>query len=61
MILRQKEKYRYAYKFNGDRIARQKIMMPEDEKSRINYRTIGCYMRAKELKNIISILKNRED
>lgn len=22
MILRQKEKYRYAYKFNGDRIAR---------------------------------------
>lgn len=36
-------------------------MMPEDEKSRINYRTIECYMRAKELKNIISILKNRED
>lgn len=61
MILRQKEKYRYAYKFNVDRMARQKIMMPADEKSRINYRTIAHYTRAKELENIISILKNREN
>ena len=60
MILQQKEKYRYAYKFNGDRMARQKIMVPVDEERKINYSTIENYMRAKELKNIISILKNTE-
>lgn len=60
MILQQKEKYRYAYKFNGDRMARQKIMVPVDEERKINYSTIENYMRAKELKNIISILKNME-
>lgn len=61
MILKQKEKYRYAYKFNGDRMARQKIMMPVDEESKINYSNIEKYMRVKELKNIISILKNEEN
>ena len=61
MILQQKEKYRYAYKFNGDRMARQKIIVPVDEESKINYSTIENYMRAKELKNIISILKNKEN
>lgn len=49
MILQQKEKYRYAYKFNGDRMARQKIMMPVDDNSRIDYRAIKNYMKAKEL------------
>lgn len=61
MILQQKEKYRYAYKYNGDRMARQKIMVPVDEERKINYSTIENYMRAKELKNIISILKNKEN
>ena len=49
MILQQKEKYRYTYKFNGDRMARQKIMMPVDEESRINYRAVENYIKAKEL------------
>ena len=58
MILQQKEKYRYAYKFNGDRMARQKIMMPVDEESKINYSTIENYMRAKELEFVVNdILK----
>lgn len=58
MILQQKEKYRYAYKFNGDRMARQKIMMPVDEESRINYRAVENYMRAKELELVVNgILK----
>lgn len=61
MILQQKEKYRYVYKFNGDRMARQKIMMPVDEENKINYSTIEKYMRVKELKSIISILKNEEN
>lgn len=38
MILQQKEKYRYAYKFNGDRMARQKIMMPVDELGDIDFK-----------------------
>ena len=53
MILQQKEKYRYAYKFNGDRMARQKIMMPVDDNSRIDYRAIKNYMKAKELEKFI--------
>ena len=58
MILKQKEKYRYAYKFNGDRMARQKVMMPVDKESRINYSTIENYMRVKELKVVVNeILK----
>ena len=61
MILQQKEKYRYVYKFNGDRMARQKIMMPVDEENKINYSTIEKYMIVKELKSIISILKNEEN
>lgn len=59
MILKQKEKYRYAYKFNGDRMARQKIMMPVDEESRINYRAVENYMKAKELELVVNgILKH---
>ena len=59
MILQQKEKYRYAYKFSGDRMARQKIMMPVDDNSRIDYRAIKNYMKAKELKLVVNgILKN---
>ena len=59
MILQQKEKYRYAYKFNGDRMARQKIMMPVDDNSRIDYRAIKNYMKAKELKLVVNgILKH---
>lgn len=56
MILQQKEKYRYAYKFNGDRMARQKIMMPVDEESKINYSTIENYMRAKELEFVVNYI-----
>ena len=36
-------------------------MIPGDEESKINYSTIEKYMRAKDLKNIISILKNEEN
>ena len=58
MILKQKEKYRYAYKFNGDRMARQKIMMPVDKEGKINYNTIENYMRVKELEVVVNeILK----
>lgn len=39
-------------------MARQKIMMLIDEESRINYRVVENYMRAKELELVVnSILK----
>lgn len=57
MILQQKEKYRYAYKFNGDRMARQKIMLPVEENNVIlDYETIKNYMKAKEIKMIMNVL-----
>ena len=57
MILQQKEKYRYAYKFNGDRMARQKIMMPVDCYAKINFNFMKRYITSKELKRIIDIIK----
>lgn len=58
MILQQKEKYRYAYKFNGDRMARQKIMMPVDENNAINYVMIEKFIRVKEMNIIVNIIEN---
>lgn len=58
MILKQKEKYRYAYKFNGDRMARQKIMMPVDKHVRINFDFMKRYITSKELKHIVELIKN---
>ena len=58
MILEQKEKYRYAYKFNGDRMARQKIMMPVDENNAINYVAIKKFMKAKEMNLIVNFIEN---
>lgn len=57
MILQQKEKYRYAYKFNGDRMARQKIMIPVNVNNKIDYRSVENYMKAKEIITIINALK----
>lgn len=57
MILQQKEKYHYAYKFNGDRMARQKIMMPVDSHAKINFNFMKRYITSKELKHIIDIIK----
>ena len=51
MILQQKEKYRYAYKFNGDRMARQKVMMPVDELGNIDFKFMNRYIASKEMKN----------
>lgn len=56
MMVQQKEKYRYAYKFNGDRMARQKIMMPVDIHAKIDFDLMKRYISSKELKCIINIL-----
>lgn len=58
MILQQKEKYRYAYKFNGDRMARQKVMMPVDELGDIDFKFMNRYIASKEMKKLVAILKD---
>ena len=58
MILQQKEKYRYAYKFNGDRMARQKVMMPVDELGDIDFKFMNRYIASKEMKKLVEILKD---
>ena len=50
--LQQKEKYRYAYKFNGDRMARQKVMMPVDELGDIDFKFMNRYIASKEMKKL---------
>lgn len=44
IILQQKSKYQYGYKFNGQRIIRQKIMLPIDSKGNPDYEYMEQYM-----------------
>lgn len=37
IILQQKAKYTYGYKFNGQRMARQKILLPVDKLGKPDY------------------------
>ena len=59
-ITRQKEKYGYGYKMGTGRLKRQKIILPVDKKDTINYMAIENYMKAKEMKQIIDLLKDRK-
>lgn len=56
-ILQQKEKYQYAYKFNGQRIARQKILLPIDTNGNPNWEYIENYIKIIEKKKIEQILE----
>jgi len=44
-ILKQKSKYNYGYKFNGARMARQKIMLPINDKGDPDYQYMEQYMK----------------
>ena len=57
-ITRQKDKYGYGYKMGTGRLKRQKIVLPVDKKDTINYMVIENYMKAKEMKQIIDLLKD---
>lgn len=56
MLLSQKVKYAYGYKFNGERMKRQKIMLPSDDLGRPDYSYMKSYMQKKELDQIFMIL-----
>lgn len=48
MILQQKEKYMYAYKFNEQRMRKQKIMLPVTDEGVPDYDFMANYMKQKE-------------
>ena len=56
MILSQKIKYAYGYKFNGERMKRQKIMLPVTETGLPDYDYMTSYMQKQELEQIFKIL-----
>lgn len=56
MILSQKIKYAYGYKFNGERMKRQKIMLPVTETGLPDYDYMTSFMQKQELKQIFKIL-----
>ena len=48
LILQQKSKYEYGYKFNGERMKRQKVLLPVNSKGKPDYAFMESYMRRKE-------------
>lgn len=56
MILSQKIKYAYGYKFNGERMKRQKIMLPVTKTGLPDYDYMKAYMQRQELEKIFKIL-----
>ena len=63
MILSQKIKYAYGYKFNGERMKRQKLMLPVTETGLPDYDYMKSYMQKQELEQIFKILNylNKEN
>lgn len=47
-IQAQKDKYAYGYKFNSQRMKRQKILLPINDKMEPDFAYMEAYMRAKE-------------
>lgn len=56
MILSQKIKYAYGYKFNGERMKRQKIMLPVTDEDLSDYDYMQTYIQKQELEQIFNIL-----
>lgn len=48
VILKQKVKYQYGYKFNGERMTKQKIMLPVNDSGQPDYAFMERYMKNME-------------
>ena len=57
IILKQKEKYSYGYKFNAQRMAKQNILLPVSPKGEPDYEFMQNYMKNIELKKLTEYLK----
>lgn len=60
VILQQKVKYQYAYKFNGRRMARQKIILPINLEGEPDYVYMEHYMKYLEYKKLNSYLEFKQ-
>jgi hypothetical protein len=63
IILKQKTKYEYGYKFNEERMKRQKILLPVNSEEQPDYEYMEKYMRAKEaekLRRYLEYLKKKK-
>lgn len=58
-ILMQKCKYEYGYKFNGERMKRQKIMLPVTSSSTPDYAFMSQYMQNVEVKQLKAYIDKR--
>lgn len=56
-ILKQRDKYRYGYKFNETRMKKQQIMLPVDSKGEPDYEFMHNYMLYLEQKKILEYLE----
>lgn len=58
-ILQQKIKYAYGYKFNADRMRRQKILFPvsDEDENEPDWDFMATYMRAQETLTILKQLR----
>lgn len=52
MILSQKNKYQYGYKFNAKRMSRQKIMLPIDKNGEPHWEYISNFVKKLEKENV---------
>lgn len=60
MILQQKSKYQYGYKFNASRMAKQKILLPVNSENKPDWPAIERYMQHLELQKIIQYLQYKQ-
>lgn len=57
-ILKQKCKYMYGYKFNENRMLKQKIMLPVNSKGEPDYQYMEDYMKYLEQKKLLEYLEH---
>lgn len=55
-ILKQRDKYRYGYKFNETRMKKQQIMLPVDSNGEPDYKFMEDYMKYLEQKKLLEYL-----
>lgn len=58
MILSQKNKYQYGYKFNAKRMSRQKIMLPIDKNGEPHWEYMSNFIKKLEKENIKKTLNH---
>lgn len=64
MILQQKDKYMYAYKFNAKRMNRQKIMLPVDSVGEPDWEyieSLGKSIYKKKKQSVVGCMKKKYD